>query len=73
MDILNMKACAQVAGGDGEPGGSGSGGDGSVAGTIGDGLGKVLHGLASKEATIGGLISPVGAVVGAIIHFNNNH
>lgn len=70
MDILSMKTCALVAGGDGEATG---GGGGSVAETIGQGVGKALHGLTSKEAAICGVLSPVGVIIGAVIHFNNNH
>ena len=64
MDILSPQQCATVAGGDG---------DGTVEGAVGGAVGTALHGLASKEATIGGFISPLGAIIGAIIHFNNNH
>lgn len=63
MKTLDQQQCALVAGGDG----------GSVEGAAGSAIGKALHGLGSKEATIGGLLSPVGAIIGAIIHFNNNH
>lgn len=76
MDILSMNECVQVAGGDGEPatGGGGSGGSPSpIEETIGEGLGKALHSLLSREAAIGGLLSPAGAVIGAVIHHNNNH
>lgn len=40
---------------------------------IGTAIGKVFHGLSSKEARIGGLLGPVGAVYGAIIHFRRHH
>lgn len=63
MKTLELQQCALVAGGDG----------GSVEGAAGSAIGKVLHGLGSKEGAIGGLVSPVGALIGAIIHFNNNH
>ena len=62
MHTLNQQQCALVAGG-----------DGTVEGAAGSAIGKALHGLGSKEGAIGGLISPVGAIIGAIIHFNNNH
>ena len=64
MKTLDQQQCALVAGGEG---------DGSVEGEAGSAIGKALHGLASKEGAIGGLISPVGAVIGAIIHFKKNH
>lgn len=64
MKTLDLQQCEFVAGGDG---------GGTPDGSAGSALGKVLHGLGSKEGAIGGLISPVGAIIGAIIHFNNNH
>jgi len=63
MNILDMQQCAMVSGGDG----------GSTETAVGDAAGKAMHGLGSKEGVIGGLISPLGAIIGAIIHFNNNH
>lgn len=63
MKTLDQQQCALVAGGDG----------GGVEGAAGSAIGKALHGLGSKEAVIGGLVSPVGAIIGAILHFNNNH
>ena len=63
MNTLDLQQCALVAGGEG----------GSVESAAGSAIGKALHGLGSKEGAIGGLISPVGAIIGAIIHFNNNH
>lgn len=64
MNTLNPKQCALVAGGEG--------GD-SAESAAGSAVGKALHGLGSTEAAIGGLVSPLGAIIGAIIHFNNNH
>ncbi|MBD9370065.1 hypothetical protein [Xanthomonas sp. XNM01] len=48
-------------------------GGAAVNGAIGDVVGSVYHGLTSTEAKIGGLLGPVGAVAGAIIHFKRNH
>ena len=62
MNTLTLQQCALVAGG-----------EGTAEGAAGSAIGKALHGLGSKEALIGGLISPVGAIVGAILHFSNNH
>lgn len=64
MDILTLQQCASVAGGDG---------GGTVEGNVGGAVGTALHGLGSKEAAIGGLISPLGAIIGAILHFSENH
>ena len=63
MNLLNMQQCAAVAGGDG----------GTVEQGVGAGIGKAMHGIGSKEGVIGGLISPLGAIIGAIIHFSNEH
>mgnify|MGYP006201005505 CR=1 FL=1 len=63
MKLLEPSQCAAVSGGEGD----------STGPAAGDAAGKVLHGLGSKEGVIGGLISPVGAIIGAIIHFKNNH
>lgn len=63
MNILDMQQCAAVAGGDG----------GSVEQGVGTAVGKAMHGIGSKEGVIGGFISPLGAIIGAVIHFSNNH
>lgn len=64
MDILDIRQCQAVAGGEG---------GGSPASGVGSAVAKAAHGIGSKEGLIGAMISPVGAVVGAIIHFRNNH
>jgi hypothetical protein len=77
MDILNSKHLHLVAGGDGESGGGSGGGSGSGPGpveeAIGEALGTALHSLTSKEAAICGVLSPVGVIIGAVIHHNTNH
>lgn len=76
MDILSMNDCTRVSGGDGESsggGGSGGGGAGPIEETIGEALGTALHSLTSKEAAICGVLSPVGVIIGAVIHHNTNH
>lgn len=40
---------------------------------IGTAIGKAAHGLNSTESKIGGLLGPVGAIVGAVIHFKRAH
>ncbi|HEU0154289.1 MAG TPA: hypothetical protein VFQ84_13205 [Arenimonas sp.] len=75
MDILSMHACTQVAGGDGESSGGGGSGSGPtpVEEAIGEALGSALHDLSSKEALVGAVLSPVGVIIGAVIHHHNNH
>lgn len=51
----------------------GGGDAGEVDRNIGSGIAHAVHGLTSKEAQVGMMISPVGAVIGAIIHFSRNH
>lgn len=63
MRILEQSEMAAVGGGD----------DADVDANLGAGIAYVLHGLTSKEAMVGGLLSPAGAVVGAILHYSNKH
>lgn len=65
MHKLSFADQQHVAGGDGT---------GEVVENLGEGLGHAIHGLTSDEAVIGAILSPLaGLVIGAIVHFENEH